>query len=322
MSSHESAHDSSHDSSHNSSHVHAILDIIKRCCTEISTLIRQGDSESNSKDMHTVNSAGDNVKKLDLICNEILKEHLLECEHIRAIGSEEEPGLVDTEYSNGDYLVCYDPLDGSSNIDVNITVGTIFAIYKYNSEGIIKNGHDIVMAGYCLYGGSTQLVVSDVFSKQTKMWTLYKSDNISDFILMEPNLKIPEKGKIYSINESNKHRFLDKRINPFIEQCINNNDYTTRWVGSLVADAHRTLIKGGFFAYPGNTYHPNGKLRLLYEVYPFAFIFEMSGGYSSDMRSETPRSILDLPYPLNPHIKVPTYLSSPYEMKILNKITI
>lgn len=297
-------------------HVHSILDTIKKCCIEISILIRQGDSISGlAKDMHLVNGAGDNVKKLDLIANEILKEHLLECQHVRTIGSEEEAHFVSSEYTNGDYLVCFDPLDGSSNIDVNITVGTIFAIYRYSKTGTISSGRDIVMAGYCLYGGSTQLVVADSFSKQTKMYSLLRD---TDFMLMEPNLKIPASGKIYSVNESNKHIYIDERMGTLIEWLIKEKR-TARWVGSLVADAHRTLIKGGFFAYPGNWDNPNGKLRLLYEVYPFAFIFDIAGGCSS--AGGDGRCILDIPFPRDdPHYKTSTYLSSPEEMKMLKQI--
>jgi fructose-1,6-bisphosphatase I len=306
-------------SSHEGAHAHAILDVIKRCCIEISTLIRQGDSENNSKDMHHQNISGDEQLKLDLISNEILKEHLLECEHVRAIGSEEEDSIIPSENEHARYLVCFDPLDGSSNIDVNITVGTIFAIYRYSSSGILTNGRDIVMAGYCLYGGSTQLIVSDIFSGSTKMYSLYTRGTTEDFVLIEPNLRIPEQGKIYAINESNRHRYLDKRLNAFVEWLIKQNR-TARWVGSLVADAHRTLIKGGFFAYPGNTDHPCGKLRLLYEVYPFAFIFDISGGCSSDGRVS---NLLDLPFPASEiHMKTSTYLSSPYEMELLNKIVL
>lgn len=302
--------------SHESAHIHAILDIVKKCCIEISILIRQGDSISGlSKDMHVTNKTGDEVKKLDLMANEILKEHLLECEYVYAIGSEEEPDLIQSEYADAKYLVCFDPLDGSSNIDVNITVGTIFAIYKYSSNREIKSGRDIVMAGYCLYGGSTQFIVSDSFSQQTKMYSLLRDE---DFVLMEPNLNIPERGKIYSVNESNKHIFLDMRINILIKWLIKEGR-TARWVGSLVADAHRTLIKGGFFAYPGNWNHPKGKLRLLYEVYPFAFIFDMAGGCSSAAKDD--QCILDIPFPKdNIHLKTPAYLSSPEEMNMLKQI--
>lgn len=298
-----------------SKEVHAILDIIKRCCTEISELIRGGDSDNNSKEMHLTNATGDEQLKLDLVSNSILLENLSECKHIKTIGSEELETFIETGNEYGEYLVCFDPLDGSSNINVNITVGTIFAIYKY-SNGTLGSGRNIVMAGYCLYGGSTQLIVSDVFSNATNMYTLRGSGH---FVLTEPNIRIPDKGKIYAINESNRYRYLDKRLNAFVEWLIRENR-TARWVGSLVADAHRTLMKGGFFAYPGNIDHPCGKLRLLYEVYPFAFIFEMSGGKTSDGISS---SLLDLTFPVDDiHQKTSCYLSSVYEMDLLDKIIV
>lgn len=281
--------------------IHHIVEILKKCCIEISELIRTGDTESMATDLHQKNKAGDEVKKLDLISNEIIKDHLLDCKEVRILGSEEEPDLVSTEYTDGKYMVCYDPLDGSSNIDVNITVGTIFAIYKLNSEGKVDSGRDIVCAGYCLYGGSTQFVFAD--ETHVKMYHLYK-DN---FVLLNPSIKIPAFGNYYSINESNKHKFLDFRFNSAIERFIRQKK-TTRWVASLVADAHRTLLKGGFFAYPGNCDYILGKLRLLYEVYPFAFIFEKAGGIASNGKI----SLLDIEFPYNNiHQKTPTILSSP-----------
>jgi fructose-1,6-bisphosphatase I len=290
--------------------IHHIIDIIKKCCIEISDLIRTGDTESMGAELHQINKAGDEVKKLDLISNEILKDHLLDCKSIKLIGSEEEDTLVNTEYTNGKYMVCYDPLDGSSNIDVNITVGTIFAIYKLNESGIVSNGRNIVCAGYCLYGGSTQFIVAD--ETHVKMYHLYNND----FVLLNHSIKIPEKGKIYSINESNKHKFIDHRYNKVIERFIEDKK-TTRWVGSLVADAHRTLIKGGFFAYPGNCDYPNGKLRLLYEVYPFAYIFDKAGGSSSNGDI----CLLDINFPSeNIHEKTPTILSSIHEIDIFNNL--
>ena len=148
---------------------------------------------------------------LDLMSNEILKERLLECSEVRLIGSEEEPSLVSSEYLGAKYLVCYDPLDGSSNIDVNITVGTIFGIYKINQERKVSSGRDLVMAGYCLYGGSTQLVVADGHIGHVRMYHLFEDSQKSDFVLMNPNMTIPEKGPIYAVNESNKHKFTTPR---------------------------------------------------------------------------------------------------------------
>lgn len=281
-----------------------IIKVIKECCIEISHLIRNGDSDNMASKVNGTNETGDEVKKLDVISNEILKEKLLMCSEVRLIGSEEESTLISSKHYGGKYLVCYDPLDGSSNIDVNITIGTIFGIFKIDQERRIVNGRNIVAAGYCLYGSSTQFVVAQAEPKSVKMYHLYE-----DFVLVNPTLKIPKCGPIYAVNESNKHKFLTPSINVAIEEFITQGK-TTRWVGSLVADAHRTLIKGGFFCYPSIHGHCNGKLRLLYEVYPFAFIFEMAGGNAIDT---TETAILDLPFPENPHQKVPVILCGPNE---------
>ncbi len=294
-----------------------ILDILKVCCIQISKLIRQGNTENMGSIMHTTNKAGDQVKKLDLIANEILKEHLMQSKYIRRIASEEEEKLINTEYPEAPYLVCFDPLDGSSNIDVNITVGTIFAIYKYNDSNTITNGHDIEIAGYCLYGGSTQLIIANKTHVEMFRQKLPNETEETDFILLNPNVKIPNKGNIYSINESNKHIWLDKRFNRIIEAFIKEGK-TTRWVGSLVADAHRTLLKGGFFSYPSNEKNPQGKLRLLYEVYPFAFIFKVAGGCSSNGNID----MLDIPFPNNIHLKVSTILCSKHEMNLWKLLSI
>lgn len=284
----------------------AIINTIKDCCKEISESIRDGNTE-NLSSIVNANASGDIVKKLDYLSNSILKNGLLECYDVRAIGSEEEDELVYTDNKESPYLVCFDPLDGSSNIDVNITVGTIFAIYEYNNNKI-TDGHNIVTAGYCLYGGSTQLIIAN--EKGVKMYAL-RNDK---FELINNDMKIKPKGNIYSINESNKHRWFDNKYRVFVERCLSSG-YTTRWVGSLVADAHRTLIKGGLFTYPCDSKSKEGKLRVLYEAYPFAYIFEMAGGYSSDGHL---KSLLDMPFPSNPHQKTGLVLAGQHEYEMLN----
>ena len=286
-----------------------IVDILKKCFIEISDLIKN----KNSLDLGNViydqyNISGDNIKKLDDIANEILKTNLQNCELVRSIGSEEEQTLINTQYYNAPYLVCYDPLDGSSNIDVNITVGTIFAIYQYKNNQI-QNGRNIVMSGYCLYGGSTQMILS--FNNNINIYQLINNQ----FQLVKENQTCNKRGKIYSINESNKNIWLDKRFNILINKLIEQN-YTTRWVASLVADAHRTLIKGGFFAYPANEKNKCGKIRLLYEAYPFAYIFETANGIASNGQI----SLLDIDFPKhNIHQKTPIILSSQYEYDTFHK---
>lgn len=280
-----------------------ILSEIQQACISISHEIRYSDSLNLSEVEGKYNHSGDNVKKLDLIANNILKYRLMKCKHVRMIGSEEELHLVPTGFVQGKYLVCFDPLDGSSNISVNITTGTIFAVYEYIDEEI-KDGRNLVMAGYCLYGGSTQLVVAQ---NTVNIYSLEKDG----FQKTHDNWKIPVQGKYYSVNESNKHIFIDKKYSQMIDKLIKKK-YSSRWVGSMVADGHRTLIKGGFFSYPGNKNNPQGKIRLLYEAYPFAYIFEIAGGESSNGEI----NILDISFPTEIHQKTPIVLSSKTEFDI------
>ena len=285
-----------------------VITIIKNCCMQISELMRTKHTNELSSIMSDSNLSGDEVKQLDILSNKILLNALVECNSIRYVGSEEEHDLIPTKYNNAPYLVCYDPLDGSSNIDSNITTGTIFAIYEYKNN-CIENGHNIVAAGYCLYGAATQLIVAN--NVGVKMYLLD-----DEFKLTNDNLSMKIRGNIYSINESNKHVWTDQRFGLFVDHCIKNT-YTARWVGSLVADAHRTIIKGGFYSYPSDKKSPNGKLRTLYEAYPFAYIFEKAGGYSSNGEL---KSLLDLPFPQDTHQKTPLILSSLYEYQIFTNL--
>ena len=285
--------------------IESILDVVMSSCEEISNVIRENNTDDLSKMQGNINDSGDAVKSLDLLSNTILKNRLSDCIFVKAIGSEEENNLHITAHTEGKYLVCYDPLDGSSNISVNITTGTIFAVYEY-IDGKITNGHNIVMAGYCLYGGATQLIIA---REQVDMYQLCDIGKTTQcFKLIHQNYTIPSKGPCYSINESNKYRWIDKRYNTLIDKLIRNN-VSTRWVGSLVADGHRTLIKGGFFAYPEDEKNTLGKIRLLYEAYPFGYIFKIAGGNSSNGKVD----LLDIPFPENCHQKTPIVLSGNYE---------
>jgi len=288
-----------------------IIKLLEKGFIQISDLIRNENSLKLSHLTESNNNSGDDVKKLDIISNDILKDILKDCSLIRKIGSEEEDELFETSFKDAPYLVCYDPLDGSSNIDVNITTGTIFSIYKYEEDGSIKNGHSIILSGYCLYGGATQYMMA----YEDKL-SFYQYSNLTQtFDLLNDNLRIKTKGSIYSLNESNKNIWLDTRfekiINTFIEE-----KYSARWVGSLVADAHRTIIKGGFFSYPSNTKDKSGKIRLLYEAYPFAHIFHNGGGFSSNGSI----SILDIPFPDKIHQKTSIILCGKYENDMFNKL--
>ena len=278
-----------------------LLPTLEKSFLEIANLMKNQNTLDLGDYMDEYNFSGDDVKQLDLMSNVILKTNLEKCVQVRCIGSEEDKELHYTEHKNAPYLICFDPLDGSSNIDVNITTGTIFAVYKYDDKNEITNGRNIIMSGYSLYGASTQYIIA--YHNNVSMYQYVPSEQ--KFICLKTNMKLKEKGNIYSINEANKHIWCDKRFVPFIDSRIKEN-YSTRWVGSLVADAHRTLIKGGFFAYPANEKNKDGKIRLLYEAYPFAHIFEVAGGFGSNGEEQ----LLDIPFPKNIHQKTPIILSS------------
>ena len=288
-----------------------VLRILEKGFIEIANLIKNQNSLALSNQHSSSNQSGDDVKKLDILANDILKDLLQTCPQVRTIGSEEEDSFFYTSHTQAPYLVCFDPLDGSSNIDVNITTGTIFAIYKYNDDGTITNGHNIIMAGYCLYGGATQYIVAS--SKKLQFFQ-YQWET-QEFQCIKDNINISNKGKFYSINESNKNKWLDTRYQQFIEQCIEKK-YSARWVGSLVADGHRTIIKGGFFAYPANSKDIFGKIRLLYEAYPFAFLFHVGGGKASNGLI----ILLDISFPENIHQKTPIILASTEDMNMFQEI--
>lgn len=278
-----------------------LLPTLEKCFLEIANLMKNQNTFDLGDYIDEYNFSGDDVKQLDLMSNVILKTHLEKCPQLRCIGSEEDKELYYTKYTDAPYLICFDPLDGSSNIDVNITTGTIFAIYQYDNKNQITNGRNIIMSGYSLYGASTQYV----FAYHNNISMYQYVPNKQKFVCVKNNIKLKNKGNIYSINEANKDIWCDNRFVPFIKWCIEEN-YTTRWIGSLVADAHRTLMKGGLFSYPGNKKYKNGKIRLLYEAYPFAHIFEVAGGFGSNGEEH----LLDVAFPKNIHQKTPIILSS------------
>ena len=295
-----------------------ILENLKEACIEISDLMRNNDPFSLSKITYSSNESGDDVKTLDILSNDILHKYLSKNKCVSVIGSEEDDTLhfaeSDVELDNN-YMVCFDPLDGSSNIDSNITVGTIFAIYKLPSiiskyQDLINTKVNIVAAGYCLYGSSTQFVQA---TDKVEMFLLMNNK----FHLIQSDLKINNNGKIYSINESNRLNWFSNDNQKLIDILITLG-YSARWVGSMVTDCHRTLIKGGIFAYPENNKSPNGKIRFLYEAYPFAYIFKIAGGISTDGI----RNILDIPFPNKLHQKTPIYLGGPTEIDLINNIKI
>lgn len=295
-----------------------VIDILLDSFKQISDLIRSNNTNSSLAELTSiVNQSGDTIKKLDELSNSIIIDNLSNCDQVREIASEENSSIITTKFPFAPFFVSIDPLDGSSNIDVNITIGSIFTIFKYDSDSdpssndysSIKNGrNNIIASGYCLYGGSTQLVMAT--NSGVSLYTLDPVNN--DFNLHLKNIIIPDLFPVYSINEGNKHAWTDKRLIPYINSSCVSRNFSQRWVGSLVADAHRTLLKGGFFSYPADSKNKNGKIRLLYEAYPMAFIFEKSGGVATDGFN----NILDLEFPSDIHLKTPIYLSSSKEYSI------
>lgn len=234
------------------------------------------------------NVQGEKQKKLDVFANEQFIAALRSGGECCAIASEENEKLITFEsdiYQQGSYVVAIDPLDGSSNIEANVSIGTVFSIYKRISlkgvgtlEDLLQPGTEMVAAGYVVYGSSTMLVFSS--GQGVNGFTLEPAAGI--FFLSHPNMRYPEDGKTYSINEAN-YIYFPEGIRKYINYCqqddpATNRPYITRYIGSMVADIHRNLIQGGIFMYPGTKKNAKGKLRLLYEGNPMAFIAEQAGG--------------------------------------------
>ena len=228
----------------------------------------------------STNIQGEEVKKLDVIANEEFMSSLKQSGDICAILSEESEEIIHVKNSRGKYIIAIDPLDGSSNIDANVTIGTIFSIFKRKSpvgdavtnEDCLQKGENQIAAGYILYGSSTMLVYTT--GSGVNGFTLDIS--IGDFCLSHPQIKSPKHGKICSVNIGN-YKDFSSSIKHYIDYC-NEKGITGRYIGSFVADFHRNLIKGGVYMYPGTLKQPEGKLRLMYECNPMAFLIEQAGG--------------------------------------------
>jgi fructose-1,6-bisphosphatase I len=229
--------------------------------------------------------------------------------------------MVPEEFKPGKYIVVMDPLDGSSNIDVNVSIGTIFAIFKKLSPGkdvaiddLLQKGKNLVGAGYIIYGSSTVFVYST--GNGVHGFTL--DPGLGEFLLSYPNMAIPSKGSIYSINEGNYNFWSEdqkKYINYLKENdTATNRPYKARYIGSLVADFHRTMLKGGIFIYPADNKSSKGKLRLLYEAIPLAFIVENAGGKASNGSQR----ILDI-QPENFHQRIPLFIGSKENVELAEK---
>lgn len=275
-------------------------------------------------DAGSINVQGEDVKKLDIFANnQFMKvlQHGISC---AGIASEELDDIVvfDDEISNNaKYVVMFDPLDGSGNIDVNISIGTIFSVYRRVSErgkpctkeDFLQKGRNQVAAGYMVYGSSTMMVYAT--RRGVNGFTLDPS--IGEFCLSHPDIQCPADGAIYSVNHGNFFRY-SKAVQEYITACqkkdkSNGGPYTQRYIGSMVADVHRSLIKGGIFMYPGTVDRPNGKLRLNYECNPFAFIMEVAGGRATN--GIIP--IIDV-QPTELHQRMPMFIGSKHMMDELD----
>ncbi len=218
------------------------------------------------------NAYNEEVQKLDEYANNLLVKTLFESGQVFALASEELPDILYSPKKTGDYFVCFDPLDGSSNIDINCPIGTIFSIYR-KSDPMLQKGNKQVAAGYILYGPSTVFVYASPYS--INGFTLDPS--IGSFLLSFPNIKMPNLGNIYSINEGN-FELYDAPIKKYLAHLKTTKSHKARYIGSMVADIHRTLLKGGIFLYPKDSKNKEGKLRLMFEVNPMSFLVEKAGG--------------------------------------------
>ncbi|OEU44522.1 MAG: fructose-bisphosphatase [Desulfobacterales bacterium S7086C20] len=274
-----------------------------------------------------INVQGERVQKLDIFANQIIIQRMQHVGQLCCMGSEEDPDLIEIppEYPKGDYIIVFDPLDGSSNIDVNVSIGTIFGIYKReggspNSDillsEVLQPGIKQVAAGYFIYGSSTMMVYTTAKGTGVHGFTLFPS--VGEFLLSHENIRIPEKGKIYSVNESN-YQYWDNRTRALVDYFKTpdrktGRPYTSRYVGSLVADFHRNLLKGGIFMYPADKKDPrkpSGKLRLMVEANPLAMVVKEAGGYASDGHGP----ILEID-PGELHQRVPLYIGSKKDVEL------
>ena len=261
-----------------------------------------------------INVQGEVVQKLDVFANDTLRRCLGYRGNIGILVSEEdeEPHVIQ-EAASGEYIVLFDPLDGSSNINANVSIGTIFSILHRNPQSlgqdvmshILQPGCKQVAAGYVIYGSST--VLAYTAGAGVHMFTLDPS--IGAFLLAEENVRMPESGHIYSVNEAYEKQFPDN-IQHYLDWAKQDGGYSSRYIGSLVADFHRTLIRGGVFLYPGTKKSPEGKLRLLYEANPLAFVAEQAGGMADDGQQR----ILDKK-PTAMHQRTPLIIGSKREVE-------
>lgn len=262
----------------------------------------------------SINVQGEEVTKLDVLADDTIRRMTQHTGRLAVMASEEHEGIIPIpeRYETGKYVLLFDPLDGSSNVDFNVSVGTIFAIYKRRSEDgpgtlddLLQPGRDLVAAGYITYGAATMFVYTA--GHGTHGFTL--DTKIGEFLLTHPNMRLPEHGLYYSVNQGREPQWSPgvRRFTRYLQGYEGSPGLSHRYVGSMIADVHRTLIAGGIYYYPRDEdeRYPDGKLRLTYEAAPMSFIVEQAGGYGSDGRG----NILDLK-PTGLHQRVPLFIGN------------
>ena len=298
-----------------------LLEVVARACKSISHAVNKGALGGVLGSASTENVQGEVQKKLDIIANEVLIEANEWGGHLAAMASEEMDSIyaVPNRYPQGEYLLLFDPLDGSSNIDVNVSIGTIFSVLK-KPEGhvavqeadFLQAGSAQVAAGYCVYGPQTTLVMT--VGDGVAMFTLDREQG--SFVLTQEHLQIPADTKEFAINMSNM-RHWDEPVKHYIDECLagksgpRGKDFNMRWVASMVADVHRILTRGGVFMYPWDKREPDkpGKLRLMYEANPMSWLVEQAGGAATNGEQR----ILDI-QPTQLHQRVSVFLGSKNEV--------
>ena len=309
---------------HIPSQLRLLLEVVARACKSISQAVNKGALGGVLGSASSENVQGEIQKKLDIIANEVLIEANEWGGHLAAMASEEMDAIyvVPNRYPKGEYLLLFDPLDGSSNIDVNVSIGTIFSVLKMpeGDRGVdegdfLQPGRQQVAAGYCVYGPQTTLVLT--VGDGVAMFTLDREQG--SFVLTQEHLRIPEDTQEFAINMSNM-RHWDAPVKRYIDECLagregpRGKDFNMRWIASMVADVHRILTRGGVFMYPWDRREPNkpGKLRLMYEANPMAWVVEQAGGAASNGRQR----ILDI-QPSGLHERVSVILGSKNEVERL-----
>ena len=298
-----------------------LLEVVARACKGISMAVNKGALGGVLGTAESENVQGEIQKKLDIIANDVLIEANEWGGHLAAMASEEMEGIhvVPNRYPQGEYLLLFDPLDGSSNIDVNVSIGTIFSVLRKPEGGdvteadFLQAGTHQVAAGYCVYGPQTTLVMT--VGAGVAMFTLDREQG--SFILTQENVRIPADTQEFAINMSNM-RHWDEPVQRYINDCLQGTDgprgknFNMRWIASMVADVHRILTRGGVFLYPWDRREPGkpGKLRLMYEANPMSWLIEQAGGAATDGRQR----ILDI-QPQGLHERVSVVLGSKNEVE-------